>query len=134
MSLLFTILNFCPTPHKVDDKKVKRGYQRFFSNSSCKQTPVKITQMNLSCPRTPQRNKSCTDPNVPGNHHRANVEHFCLTLMLDIEKLLINQYFVPHNPTKEEISSQKSQKNREDIVIKKADKGSTVVVLNKQAY
>ncbi|XP_061171899.1 uncharacterized protein LOC133181402 [Saccostrea echinata] len=41
---------------------------------------------------------------------------------------------IPDNLSKEERSALQSLKNRDDIVIKKADKGSTVVVLDKEAY
>ncbi|XP_061186995.1 uncharacterized protein LOC133195147 [Saccostrea echinata] len=40
----------------------------------------------------------------------------------------------PDNLSKEERSALQSLKNRDDIVIKKADKGSTVVVLDKEMY
>ncbi|XP_061182321.1 uncharacterized protein LOC133190645 [Saccostrea echinata] len=40
----------------------------------------------------------------------------------------------PDNLSKEERSALQSLKNRDDIVIKKADKGSTVVVLDKETY
>lgn len=52
----------------------------------------------------------------------------------DIEKLLANQQVVPDNLTKEERSALQRLKNKDDIVIKKADKGSTVVILDRQAY
>nr|XP_022316718.1 uncharacterized protein LOC111120285 [Crassostrea virginica] len=52
----------------------------------------------------------------------------------DIEKLLSKQANVPDNLNKEERSALQSLKNRDDIVIKKADKGSTVVVLDKDKY
>lgn len=52
----------------------------------------------------------------------------------DIKKLLTNQKVVPDNLTKEERSALQRLKNRNIIVIKKADKGSTVVVLDNQAY
>lgn len=50
----------------------------------------------------------------------------------DIEKLLTNQKVVPDNLTKEEKSALQRLENRDDIVIEKADKGSIVVVLDKQ--
>ncbi|XP_062610216.1 uncharacterized protein LOC134271997 [Saccostrea cucullata] len=40
----------------------------------------------------------------------------------------------PDNLSKEERSALQSLKSRDDIVIKKADKGSTVVVLDKETY
>ncbi|XP_062599980.1 uncharacterized protein LOC134261570 [Saccostrea cucullata] len=52
----------------------------------------------------------------------------------DIEKLLSVPDKTPDNLSKEERSALQSLKNRDDIVIKKADKGSTVVVLDKEIY
>lgn len=49
-----------------------------------------------------------------------------------MEKLLTNQKVVPDNLTKEERSALQRLENRDDIVIEKADKGSIVVVLDKQ--
>ncbi|XP_062621124.1 uncharacterized protein LOC134282739 [Saccostrea cucullata] len=52
----------------------------------------------------------------------------------DIEKLLSMPDKTPDNLSKEERSALQSLKNRDDIVIKKADKGSTVVVMDKETY
>eukprot|EP00105_Crassostrea_gigas_P005310 XP_011418863.1 PREDICTED: uncharacterized protein LOC105322042 [Crassostrea gigas] len=72
-----------------------------------------------------------TDEPPPPLH---NLEEHKLYRPKNIEKLLTNQKIVPDNLTKEERSALQRLKNRDDIVIKKADKGSTVAVLDKQAY
>ena len=77
------------------------------------------------------RPKSTWEP-APGKC--GALESYIDAVESDIEKLLTNQKIVPDNLTKEERSALQRLKNRDDIVIKKADKGSTVVVLDKQAY
>lgn len=102
-------------------------------------TPAMITQMNLLRVYTTLRNISCTDPRVLENMHRANVENLSLTLMLlsSTLKSSLTTKIVPGNLMKEErsvLQKLKNWKNRDDIVIKKADKRPTVVALNKQTY
>lgn len=54
--------------------------------------------------------------------------------MSDLERLLTKQKVVPDNLTKNERSALQKLKNGDDINIKKGNKGSTRVVVEKQAY
>lgn len=77
------------------------------------------------------RPKSAWEP-APGKC--GALESYIDAVESDIEKLLLDPNKTQDNLSKEERSALQSLKNRDDIVIKKADKGSTVVVLDKEDY
>lgn len=52
----------------------------------------------------------------------------------DIKDLLSQRRYVPDNLNMEERVALQTLKNLDDIIIKKADKGSTVVILDKESY
>ena len=77
------------------------------------------------------RPKSDWDP-PPGKC--GALEAYIEEVEKDIDSLLSQPQHNPDNLNREERSALQSIKDREDIVIKKADKASTVVVLDKQTY
>ncbi|XP_061190260.1 uncharacterized protein LOC133198133 [Saccostrea echinata] len=109
-SLLSKGLNFCPTPHEIDEKQ---------------------PQLHDLEEHKLYRPKSDWEP-APGKC--GALESYIDAVESDIEKLLSMPDKAPDNLSKEERSALQSLKNRDDIVIKKADKGSTVVVLDKETY
>ncbi|XP_061196804.1 uncharacterized protein LOC133205080 [Saccostrea echinata] len=124
-SLLSKGLNFCPTPHEVDEKQVREDTRAFFrrlrlkehfSRKDCDDDSYDSSQPQLYDLEKHKlyRPKSNWEP-APGK---------CGAL----------SHMAPDNLSKEERSASQSLKNRDDIVIKKADKGSTVVVLDKETY
>ena len=71
----------------------------------------------------------------PGPSKCGALEAYIDAVEEDVERLLSNnQGRVKDNLSKEERQSIQSLKNNDSIVIKKADKGSTIVVQNKADY
>ncbi|XP_061188704.1 uncharacterized protein LOC133196871 [Saccostrea echinata] len=141
-SLLSKGLNFCPTPHEVDGKQVREDTRAFFRRLRLKEHFSRKNSDDDSYDSSqPQlydlekhklyRPKSNLEP-APGKC--GALESYIDAVVSDIEKLLSMPDKAPDNLSKEERSALQSLKNRDDIVIKKADKGSTVVVLDIKAY
>lgn len=130
MSLLSKGLNFCPTPHEVDDKKVREDTRAFFRRLRLKEHfSRKDSNKDIADDPPPPlhnleehklyRPKSTWEP-APGKC--GALESYIDAVESDIEKLLANQQVVPDNLTKEERSTLQRLKNRDDIVIKKQTK------------
>ncbi|XP_061187286.1 uncharacterized protein LOC133195460 [Saccostrea echinata] len=141
-SLLSKGLNFCPTPHEVDEKQVREDTRAFFRRLRLKEhfsrKNSEVDSYDSSQPQLHEleehklyRPKSDWEP-APGKC--GALESYIDAVESDIEKLLSMPDKAPDNLSKEERSALQSLKNRDDIVIKKADKGSTVVVLDKETY
>ncbi|XP_055997948.1 uncharacterized protein LOC130047308 [Ostrea edulis] len=139
-SLLSKGLNFCPTPREVNDQTVREDTREFFRRLRLKEhfsrktsddsNFTEVTLDNLES-HPLYRPKSNWEPQ-PGKC--GALESYIEAVEQDIEKVLSQTEIVPDNLSKEERSALQTLKNRDDIVIKKADKGSTVVVLDKEMY
>ncbi|XP_062572166.1 uncharacterized protein LOC134234122 [Saccostrea cucullata] len=141
-SLLSKGLNFCPTPHEVDEKQVREDTRAFFRRLRLKEhfsrKDSEVNSYDFSKPDLHDLEehklynpKSDWEP-APGKC--GALESYIDAVESDIEKLLSMPDKTLDNLSKEERSALQSLKNRDDIVIKKADKGSTVVVMDKETY
>jgi hypothetical protein len=64
----------------------------------------------------------------------ATLESYIDAVEDEIDKFLLNPVQTRDNLNKEETSALQTLKNRHDIVIKKADRGSKVVLMDKDKY
>ncbi|XP_048729663.2 uncharacterized protein LOC125647009 [Ostrea edulis] len=148
-SLLSKGLYFCPVPREIDEKQLREDTRAFFrrmrlkehfssrqkstdfDNESDTESSSQSQEQTTSYEPDPFRVKSTWDLR-PGKC--PTLETYIEAVESDIEKLLQNPTQTYDNLTRDERSSIQALKTREDIVIKKADKGSTVVVMDKQDY
>ncbi|XP_062596387.1 uncharacterized protein LOC134257802 [Saccostrea cucullata] len=136
-SLLSKGLNFCPTLHEVDEKQVREDTRAFFRRLRLKEHFSRKDFANSYDSSKPdlhdlEEHKLYKPKSAPGKC--GALESYIDAVESDIEKLLSMPDKTPDNLSKEERSALQSFKNRDDIVIKKADKGSTVVVMDTETY
>jgi hypothetical protein len=132
-------LNFCPTPWEIDDKAVREDAKAFFRRLRLKElfswkdtnidVPSQATETS-ELERLYKPKSTCEPP--PGKC--GALESYIEAVQSNIESLLFQRSYIPDNLSKAERTALQSLKDRDDIVIKKADKGSTVVVLDKDSY
>jgi hypothetical protein len=149
ISLLSKGLNFCPVPRDIDEKQVREDTRAFFRRLRLKEYFSRVqnatdsdSETNTDNPSQSQEQKSLFEPNPfhikstwePKPGKCPVLETYIEAVELDIENLIKSPPTTYDNLNKEERRSIQELKNREDTVIKKADKGSTVVVMNKEDY
>ena len=130
-SILSRGLTFCPTPRHIDWPEVSadiydfsrrmRLTEYFFDNNS--------NTSNANKDDTPFRNKSTWNP--PNDRERA-LNTFLDAVKLDITTCTPNK--IRDNLTATERQAISQLKQRQDIIIKPADKGSGTVVMDKTWY
>ena len=130
-SILSRGLTFCPTPRHIDWPEVSadiydfsrrmRLTEYFFDNNS--------NTSNANKDDTPFRNKSTWNP--PNDRDRA-LNTFLDAVKLDITTCTPNK--IRDNLTATERQAISQLKQRQDIIIKPADKGSGTVVMDKTWY
>ena len=145
ISLLSKGLNFCPAPAKPNEQKLSEDLDQFarrlrikeYFDSKDKESNDTTENSNSDnteeeAPVIPKfRKKSDWIPKPSKNKTLESVIH----LIKSDVKNIANQDSTTHgNLSKEERSALNSLKDRDDIVIKPADKGSAVVVMDKTAY
>ena len=132
-SILGKGLQFCPTPTKFDHGKLKEDIDKFFRKCSLKlffnslsddlvteDQPSRFEHQDLKLPST-------FNPPMP-----SNLEYIYNLVMEEI--LNINPQTPKSNITNEQKTALESLKNGKTIIIKKVDKGSNIVVMNKHDY
>ena len=151
LSLLSKGLTFCPTPRDINERQVREDVRIFFRDLGRKEyfnrKDKKLNDIEEEDSETdsdsdesasdgyqPVRLKQKSDWE-PGPSKCGALEAYIDAVEEDVERLLSNnQGRVKDNLSKEERQSIQSLKNNDSIVIKKADKGSTIVVQNKADY
>ena len=135
LSVLGKGLNFCPTPSKFDHGPIKESIDKFFRKCS-----LKLFFEN------PQN-----DQEFPDNHENPAFEHQDMKLaskfsppmpsnlelihyLICEEILSYNQVNSSRNLSNTQLSALSSLRNDEHIIIKKADKGSNIVIMDKTDY
>ena len=133
-SLLDKGLKFCPTPSAPDVGNILRDVEKFFRNASLKlffsenNDNVKINDPTQAFQHKDLKIKSTWMPPVP-----PLLEHVKQLIISDIQ----NTQLKPcrqKNLTREQFQSIYTLRNNTNIVIKPADKGSGVVILNRDDY
>jgi hypothetical protein len=128
-SLLSKGLNFCPTPHEIDEKQIREDTREFFRRLRLKEHFSR---------KNPDSGDDLHDFNQPNLHNlekyklyrsKSNwkptpgkcgaLESYIEAVESDIEKLLSKPEKTHDNLNKAERSALQSLKNRDDIVIKK---------------
>ena len=136
ISVLSKGLGFCPTPgapgigdiiQDLDNFKRKTRIQLFFTDPSQGSKPESIPSGGPFEHRS-FKLKSTFNPAGP-----FQLESMFHSIEQDLHR---HQYKEPRkkNLTKEEYKAIKSLKNNRDIIIKPADKGSAVVILDRESY
>ena len=148
VSLLSKGLNFCPTPGEPDINNLKQDLDTFhtslrrslfFNRRVDSNTSLNQSTMSLHLDTT------ISDESGPFDHQKfKNPSHWSPKGPLQLESMIVfntNQLstIVPRAPekqnlTKEEKKAMTDLKQNTDIVIKPADKGSAVVIQNKEDY
>ena len=147
LRLLSKGLTFTPTPDVVNMGEIKSDLDRFlrkirltlyFSKEISEDDTIASTSPNLATQSTSEfkdklirkfRNKSNWSP----KNQDANVEIFIKTIVTEFQKL--EPWRRPkNNLTKDETQRLKLLQNNKHIVIKPADKGSAIVIMNRTDY
>ena len=132
LSLLGKGLKFCPTPRMMDHGKLKEDIDQFFRKCSLKLFFAE------SDPDQPQENilfehKDMKLPSKFNPHMPSNLEHI---YYLTIDDIL--SYKTPKlksdNLNPSERVALLNLSDNDKIIIKKADKGSNVVIMNREDY
>ena len=147
VSLLTKGLNFCPTPGEPDLFELRRDLDRFHVNLRRKlffqKSPLQpnLDSSTISLPETPSE----PDPSDPFNHRTfRNPSTWCpfgpinLEAMITFNENRLN-YIKPRAPCNQNLTPGEKLalaelRRNTDIVIKPADKGSAVVVQNREDY
>ena len=129
--LLSRGLSFCPKPSKIDRFQLKEDIQQFFRRLRLKELFHESEGDNDEIPRF--RKKSNWTP--PCNRDPA-LETYIKASKDDIHRALDRS---PRNRPHDNLTSQErkallSLRNRTDIIIKPADKGSATVVMSRRDY
>jgi predicted GIY-YIG superfamily endonuclease len=134
IKLLSKGLSFCPRPKTYDRGKLKNDTEEFIRRLRLKAhfalQPTNKSKENISCDQPTFRKKSNW---TPPKSSIPNLEAFINSVENDTSRHInhTNKY---SNLTKEETDALHSLKSRTDIIIKPADKGSAVVVMNREDY
>ena len=144
LSVLNKGLNFVPT-NQSNDFNVKVDCFRFFRSirlreffSTCNANASDLTTnfgsaQELGPPKTPFRGKSFF---VPPPNRNASIETFCRLVENDIEFAMENKHKckTPHNLNKAETEALSDLQSDSSVIIRSADKGGALVILNKIDY
>ena len=134
-TLLDKGLKFCPTPSKPDIGDILRDIDNFFRSAN-----LKIFFMNDD-----KNSKKVYDPLQPFQHQDLKVRSTwnppVPPLLEHVKQLIINDLqntkLEPcrqKNLTREQFLAINALKNNNDVVIKAADKGSGIVIMNRDDY
>ena len=149
ISLLSKGLNFCPTPGEPDRSMLRRDLDNFhvklrrklFFSRSTDSTLTLDTTLNDSTPQDPQ---SAGYSGPFGHYKFKNPSSWCPKGPPSLESMVsVNEHFLNschlrapsiHNLSMDEKSALAELKSATQIVIKPADKGSAVVIQNRDDY
>ena len=136
LTLLGKGLKFCPIPLWVDHGKIKLDLDKFFRNCSLHLFFNNTENTNVSELEPEEKPFEHNDLKLPSKYNPtfpSNLEH---VYYLILEEIL--SYKPPKvrysNLNGRECNSITKLSDNEEIVIKKADKGSNVVVLDQKYY
>jgi len=149
ISLLNKGLNFCPTPGEPDLSDLKKDLDKFHVNLRRKLFFSKVVVSNTELANStiaPQLSTSIIDNEDDSFQHPKfkNPSKWCppgpiqLESMIVINETDLNKH-IPRAPASQNLTVEErlaltELKNNEQIVIKPADKGSAVVVQNREDY
>ncbi|XP_056003652.1 transient receptor potential cation channel subfamily M member 2-like [Ostrea edulis] len=138
-SLLSKSLNLCPTPREVNDQHIREDTRAFFrrlrlkEHFSLKDSKDKSAYPSQDAIDILEKHplyipKSTREP-PPGKC--GSLESYIEAVEEEINNIFLKPDLTRDNLSKEERSVLQTLKTRDNIVIKKANKGSTVVVMDK---
>ncbi|XP_063411202.1 uncharacterized protein LOC134694136 [Mytilus trossulus] len=136
-------LNFCPTPSNIDNMKLEDDLNNFartlrikeyFGNKDREEdnegdTATSNSEDEIIIPHFKKKSSW-----IPKPSKSATLEDVIDKIKSDVVHLASNKYSSFYNTTPDEKKAIQSLRNRHDIVIKPADKGSAVVIMDKANY
>ena len=137
LSVLGKGLKFCPTPPLFDHGKLKESIDKFFRSASLKlffedkESPEDIINTSFLNDE-PFEHKDLKLPSK-FNPQRPSTLDYIYNVLID-RVLSFNPTHGPRNLTSEEYKIIDKLSEDENIVIKKADKGSNIVIMNRKDY
>ena len=135
-SLLDKGLGYCPVPPKVDSLQLRNDIKAF-----CRRMRLKAhfsKEIEDDCqdenplPRRPNLNYPKSTWNPPTQDY--NLELYLDRITNDITNLTISRRRPADNLTSDERHALRSLRNNRDIVIKPADKGGSIVIMDRDFY
>ena len=121
-------LTFCPTPEVVPLKQFKLGCERF-----CRTLKIKYNLNSIRKTNSEERFRIPSNFVPERTSYPPEIDELDIKLKQAIRKIP-HKFIHKSNLSHSEKSALKELKNNDAIVIKKADKGSATVILNKQDY
>ena len=131
ISLLSKGLKFCPTPEKIDIYQLRKDIREYIRRIRLKEYFYSEENVDGDFSEMPSfRSKSNWSPD---RNRELAIEAYVGALE---KKILSQEFEIPcqRNLTKDEQKALENLRNYEDITIKQADKGSAVVVMDKETY
>ena len=135
-------LNFCPTPNSINDQQLSDDIESFaralrikehFSSKTDVELDSDIQSSGSDDEEAPPRFVKKSSWNPPPSKI-PTLEHFIDSVKSDVLRLSKIYHPSSNNLPAEERQSLQDLEKREDIIIKPADKGSAVVVMDKIDY
>ena len=132
VSLLSKGLKFCPAPEKIDIYSLRQDIKEYVRRVRLKEyfyTDQDDVEGEFSSLPAFRKKSSWS----PGRNRELAIEAYVEALERDI---LAHDFGTPYqrNLTREEQQALQDLRTYDDIIIKQADKGSAVVVMDKEAY
>ena len=132
VSLLSKGLKFCPTPEKIDIYSLRKDIKEYVRRVRLKEyfyTDQDDVEGEFSSVPAFRKKSSWS----PGKSRELAIEAYVEALERD---MLAHDFGTTYrrNLTREEQRALQDLRTYDDIIIKQADKGSAVVVMDKQAY
>ena len=131
VSLLSKGLKFCPTPERIDVYNVRRDIRDYIRRIRLREYFYCEDEVDGDFSQVPAlRTKSTW---CPERNREMAIEAYVEALK---KKILSHDLNVKcqHNLTRNEQGALENLRIYDDIIIKQADKGSTVVVMDREAY
>ncbi|XP_071124035.1 uncharacterized protein [Mytilus edulis] len=136
-------LNFCPTPNSIDNMKLGDDLDNFARTLRIKEyfgnkdkeldneedTDTSDSEEEIIIPHFKKKSSW-----IPKPSKSATLEDVIDKIKSDVVHLASNKYSSFYNTSPDEKKAIQSLRNRDDIVIKPADKGSAVVIMDKANY
>ena len=121
-------LKFVPTP-RMTLNKVMRDFEQTQRKMRLRVMFNEINGCNENKPMPTFKRKSTFTPITTNSN---TLENYLFSTKMELSNLKIDNK--THNMTKQENNCLRQLKDKKDIVIRKADKGNSIVILNKQDY
>lgn len=126
-NLLSKGLNFCPTPHTANQLEVSQDLTQFYRR-------IRLREFFLDSPPTPPEPFHCKSTWVPPKNRVPSLETYIQVVSSQINQTDLSCRRTNDNLPREQREALNSLRTRKDIIIKPADKGSGVVVMDRQQY